>query len=1794
MNSRRLPGLLLLCMVGAALVGPGCKKSETKEEAKIKAAVIAPPVKVSDEERARAKRAVEQIWGDIKPGVVKAHSPTPEEMDFYLDLAALTRFPHRLSGYGSQPQHEGKDVPGSIAAARYVENRLKMMGLDIVVTQGFPVVQPISIEPVIVVDGNEYPILAMRPNVLQAPVTPAKGLTGLTVYAGKGRPQDYGAHLPENGIAVLDMESEKNWLKAFAFGARAVLFIGTDAPVSRTLLHVNIPANLPRFYISPELAEKLELKKRRREVTIRAACKWTRLTGRNVIAVVRGTDAKVPGPKVTPDIPLPRQAIVLAVPLDTLSEVPRLSPGARDAANCAALLRIAAEIRKNPLRRDVILCFFDAECQNHLGARAFYGSLYRRKVTDAQSLEQRAGDMVGEKDFRQALLKFYAAFAKHVVEMQGRSYPDKPDEKIRGLFPQELKEMIGPTRFKAAKTIITEDARARGGVTLQALRPMRIRRRDLKRKAAAAKKAYDDAGGKKVEELKKQIKKIKDEANRSAKQDELDKLETSIAGLKKTWDDRQAPYDKLHKEVEDMVVIDLGWNRIQRDAHKEFVAQDPNERKDALSRFLALVETAVASQHRRIGEVTESQRSLLEAAKLRHAFGDLAAARKKEGIGGDNQLIILHLSLNLGDSIGRWTFVHGEDSQPIGKDLPSLYNRVYRAIRQAYRDLGKPPGFYELAVAQKYPSRQFAPGVFVDSGAIARAFAVRNLAIMTVMDRLPRQGQPADTVKLLNPATIAAQGKALTPFLRSLAANANMPFTQRIAVDARYDELIWAKTSNTGPVVRRVSTGGGMRTEAVSDVVVATVTGHWTTTPIETAPPGFQQAIVASTNANGKYEVGPVCQTTYARPLAFAAIFDDRGLIEYVTSESSLPQGVPSRASVTIFECRLKTIVGYGCDRGTVTTICMRAISTARFVAINSLLCESGNILSLFAPVEADAFKLFNQLGMVMLVNEATEEGYLGKGVSLGDPYDHPIASRVTAHDLFRLNEFRLATLRNVRINLGSLEMLNGAGKDRAEQAKTELKHLAEGQPANADETIDGAMGDLGAAAGYFRKTYTPLVGVMNDLVTAVVLLLLLAMPFAYSLERLLIGTPHIYRQISGFGIFFLITFGILYAVNPAFKIAKTPIIIFLAFAIILLSSLVITIMIRKLQTEIRRMQGLAATVHSADVSRVSTMLAAVNMGISTMRRRPVRTALTATTVVLLTFTILTFASFGTTWGVGETYESPLSGGPARLLVRHPMWNPIAEGYFDTIRGHLAEEADVVPRYWVSPTAAEVQAATEEHRDLTKIGLRADLGGMLVPLSGAMGMATEDLKRQKLERFFQGRVDLLADDGIFLTEEVRNWMALTDDDVGKTKVIFAGHRFTYAGTFAYSFDSQTVLDGSSWLPVNYQSSGVTLPDQQATGTEVTEAAEVLSHQFIAYSPDRVVVISSNRARQMGGLIRALCIYPRDAEKTRGIGQRVATVSGLPVYAGHGGGVYRMRFSSLTKASGWRDLMIPVLLGGMIIFATMLGSVSDREREIYTFSSLGLAPPHIASLFFAEASVYAVVGGMGGYLLGQIIARALGWLSSLGYLSVPTMNYSSTNAIVTIMIVMGTVLLSTVYPAMKASRSANPGIQRSWKIPKPEGNLYDILFPFTVSAYDIVGVASFLQEHFENYSDTSLGVFATTGSEIFRQHDNDMLGIGASMALAPFDLGVNQRFALLSQPSEIEGIDEVRILLYRTSGSHGDWQRSNRVFINDLRRQLLIWRSLTDDIMDKYRQKTLEAWDSLAVKQVTPKSIGVEA
>jgi hypothetical protein len=84
------------------------------------------------------------------------------------------------------------------------------------------------------------------------------------------------------------------------------------------------------------------------------------------------------------------------------------------------------------------------------------------------------------------------------------------------------------------------------------------------------------------------------------------------------------------------------------------------------------------------------------------------------------------------------------------------------------------------------------------------------------------------------------------------------------------------------------------------------------------------------------------------------------------------------------------------------------------------------------------------------------------------------------------------------------------------------------------------------------------------------------------------------------------------------------------------------------------------------------------------------------------------------------------------------------------------------------------------------------------------------------------------------------------------------------------------------------------------------------------------------------------------------------------------------------------------------------------------------------------------------------------------------------------------------------------------------------------------------------------------SEAEIPHELQCLHLRANVWLAPFDFGIMQTVDVQFCPAR-EGREflEVHITLHRMSGESGVWQRLNTSFLHELRKQLLIWRSLDD-------------------------------
>jgi len=1598
---------------------------------------------------------------------------TPEEKSFLADLQALTRAPHRLAG----------SDPG-LAAGAYIEKRLRQLGIQEVYPLDMPVWQTRTVRCELRVGERTVRLRPLRPNVVIPPVTPPDGLTGPLLYAGKGTFAEYRNRKVAGAIVVLDYESYDNWERAFALGAHAVIFLGRGDETPYEAKHAGVPANQIRLYVDRTELGDLDLTQDRKSATVVSQIEWVQRVGRNVIARIPGTAPRFAEERKQ------AEALVLAVHHDSYGVVPELCPGARTAANVAALLAAAAQYQARPPRRDLLLLFLDNESRGHQGSREVYAAL---EMPEEQSERQR-------REHEQELEHVRAM--QELLRTQGLTFSRSGDEAVPGInvsvwLERALQQQADHARDDARKQLIgARLAAAQGGAaegTVAELDAHVIRWDELRRAL------YDDQLATFVRER----------------------------GQPATADGEPAAYRAIFAEL------------IRR----------------VNGRFV-----------RRLRELERELSMDRQRRALRHGLGFTG--------GDDSTWIVLHADFGFSDRASTWGVVIGDWTNRLFSwrppktegDTPGFYGRVLNAITAVQPDQGQ-SHLDPATLTDPNLGYTFASAPFFSTGSVAGAYGIYNVSLMTGYDARPRDGHPADTVSRLRFRTLMSQAKEGAALMRRLADDEGISLPRVFKNFAKSKLPSWDAGQSKGDYAGLQVSGSLAENRPAAGALMALWPGQkgsvrmaWDSLADARRSAAFDPIALEPVDENGRFRLVSFREDMHEEVMSIAALFDAEGRLQAISTTDQQAQKLTESMRVDLF-------FGVG---GTWTALrtyetkpkllkLLKASTDGLFRDNRALWGQLGNHGFFYVSDQAadPRIKLFQPMGEVAL-GDFSDDYPAGSGLAASEFAQGRGLSESTARDLWELNERRLRKLRERGVSSADLELLHGRARRAYERS-------------SAVSTVAGREAERGRSAALSHRVYLPLRTTMDDLVHAIVLLLLLAIPFAFALERLLVCATSIYGRIAWFSVLFLLTFALLYWLHPGFAIASTPMIIFLAFAIVLLSTLVIYIVVRKFKTELRAMQGHDVGVHELGVSRTATMLAAVGMGMSTMRRRPTRTFLTAMTVVMLTFTISSFASFSQTLGVRSIYQGPVSDQTAAgVLVRKLDYSKLPGGVLDMLQGLEGEGGLLAPQYWL---------VRETEQDPRFSVARLDTGKSLT-VDAVMGLVPEELDRWPQLTAALGSAstaekrEALARSGVYLPSVVAKVLGLRAGDA----VMLNGHEVQFAGTL----DGPTLqrikhLDQESLLPVDFidaaaNAPGGTQPAQQTE--EETVLAEEVERDFVHLSADQIAVASAGLVRRLGGQLHAITVHPGDGVAPVDLGRRVAEVVVMPVWAAGADGVERLILTVLTDVSGGFALFVPLLLGGLIIFGTLLGSISDREKEIYTFSALGLSPGHVGVLFFAEAAVYGVVGGMGGQLLSQLVGLGATSLARAGTIEPTSINYSSTNSLFAIGVVMATVLVSAIYPAVRASKSANPGLARAWKMPPADGDRLALTFPFTVSAYDITGVVSFLAEHFRRHDDAGLGSFAASNVSVGETAAGH-LELSSDLALAPFDLGVTQHLRLTAVPSEIEGVDEVAIEVRRNSGAQGDWYRANRVFLRDLRRQFLLWRTLSAEMIEEYRLETLE-------------------
>ncbi len=700
------------------------------------------------------------------------------------------------------------------------------------------------------------------------------------------------------------------------------------------------------------------------------------------------------------------------------------------------------------------------------------------------------------------------------------------------------------------------------------------------------------------------------------------------------------------------------------------------------------------------------------------------------------------------------------------------------------------------------------------------------------------------------------------------------------------------------------------------------------------------------------------------------------------------------------------------------------------------------------------------------------------------------------------------------------------------------------------------------------NRVYVQVEKTQKDVLFGVLFYIALFVPFAFCMERFLFNYANIYKRIIAFCVILLTLITIIYQVHPAFQLAYSPTVIILAFFILGLSLMVSLIIFFRFEEEMILLQRRANHKRPSEISHWKAFTAAFFLGVSNLRRRRIRTMLTCLTLIILTFTIMSF----TTVKSGERQSRLLFNDTAPyrgLLLKRVDWRSLPVEAVAGLVDGFKDAQGIAPRIWL-----EAQDPTQA------VHVPLQHGESSAELQGLIGLSPSEAEITGLDKLLTDGRWFTSNDRttILLDQDMAHALQVKTDGTGTVKLW--GYTFTVIGTFNGAlFDKALDLDGEPLTPVTFpEESSSEISEEEQEAIESGEDIRSFQSRYHHIPASQVAIIPASTLLTLGGKLKNLAVLPGGGTPISETAERLVDRFSMAIFAGETDGVWLYNQSDSIQYSGVPNIIIPLLISIFIVLNTMISSVYERKNEIAVYTSVGLAPSHVSFLFIAEALALAVISVVLGYLLAQVSAYLFAETSLWAGL---TVNYSSMAGVAAMLLVIGVVLLSVIYPSRVAAKIAIPDVNANFSLPRAVDNRITITLPFFMKYDEHDSIGGFIFGYFTSHQEVSHGLFSTGPVNLVssccnieemrslienteQPHTLYCTYIRSKVWLAPFDFGIMQWVDIQFCPVEDNpNYLEIKVTIERRSGEESVWERINTSFLHDLRKQLLVWRSLDE-------------------------------
>jgi len=778
------------------------------------------------------------------------------------------------------------------------------------------------------------------------------------------------------------------------------------------------------------------------------------------------------------------------------------------------------------------------------------------------------------------------------------------------------------------------------------------------------------------------------------------------------------------------------------------------------------------------------------------------------------------------------------------------------------------------------------------------------------------------------------------------------------------------------------------------------------------------------------------------------------------------------------------------------------------------------------------------------------------------------------ANQLFLLNDARVSTAERFSVSNPMIVLYHGLAEGYMESSSNALDDLQ----------YSSVYGDSFAAWGYEQRAYVETIGLIQNAIFTTSFFFLLVLPFAYVFERLTFSYFGLKRVLAVMLISILLVL-FLYFFHPGFHLAHNLLMVLTGFGMIVVIIPIIGFLISEASSSAKAMSSKILGIHSLASTAGAVISAAFGTGIQWMKKRPFRSALTLASITIITFSLMTFTSLATIAvpRTLSTTDTPVAY--SGLLIRQKPWANIPTELWLQLKAELGESAYVAPRVWFFPPAGPS----------TRGFIYWNVQNLTARIYSVLALGPEEQEISGIWDRIKVRGRWFYPDETFSIIISRELATNLTRELGRpigpgAQIAFYGLNLTVVGLFdgaslysgfGFSPESGLIdLDGEPITPrdpVMAPGGAQAVPPHLQGSYVVIVPFELLWKIFsVGAQPVSIAIKPLNDsdieplALKLAYRLNTLIIYGLIKGKS---------IEGWPI-----GDVVEVTARSWFSFLGAENLMVPMIIAAVSILNMTIGVIYERIRSISVYIVVGSTPTQIAGMFLAESLVYGVLSSVLGYVLGISATSVLIRLGAYPPDFFP--NFASSFILVIVGLAIAIPVLAAVYPALKAWRLVTPSLERKWKIPEPVGDHWTVPLPFVVTAdEELLGIFGFLKEYFDTYSGyEKTGLFSTErlSYDEYIEGLRTIKRLSAVVRLAPYDLALMENVDLEAVAQE--GRYNLTLHFLRTSGVLRNWKTSNKVFINALRKQFLIWRVLPPSQKDFYQKRAAESLRSTSRQQ----------